>query len=74
MFKGTKAMTNAFTKAEAALVADIVMRVNVAKSYFLEEPAISEFIQYRVELAAKDQEFDAKAVIELVKERLNAEQ
>jgi hypothetical protein len=69
-----QAMTeNAYTQAEAALVADIVNRVNVAKSYFLEEPAISDFIAYRVSLELTDIgfQFESQRIIQLVKERLN---
>jgi hypothetical protein len=64
---------NAFTQAEDALVDDIVSRVNVAKSYFLEEPAVSDFIAYRVSLEPTDYgfQFNPQRIIQLVKERLN---
>ena len=63
---------NDFTKAEADLVDEIVSRTNVAKDYFLEYPAINDFIEYRANLAAEIADINVKAVIELVKERLNA--
>lgn len=62
---------NAFTKAESALVDDIFREVTI---YGRPKDSLLGLALYGVEKYARpcDQEAAAQAVIELVKERLNA--